>query len=92
MVSPAGALAQPFDVTDQQALAVNHDEVLRQLKKPVFITHGLDDKVVLPAMSDHHANLIPHAKASYYEGIGHSPFLEDTERFNAELLAFASAL
>ena len=69
---------------------VNHDEVLRQLTKPVFITHGLDDNVVLPAMSDHHAELIPHAKASYYQGIGHSPFLEDTERFNAELLAFAT--
>jgi pimeloyl-ACP methyl ester carboxylesterase len=71
---------------------VNHDEVLRQLTKPVFIMHGLDDKVVLPAMSDHNAELIPHAKASFYEGIGHSPFLEDTERFNAELLAFASSL
>jgi non-heme chloroperoxidase len=71
---------------------VNHDEVLRQLTKPVFITHGLEDKVVLPAMSDYHAELIPHAKASYYEGIGHSPFVEDTERFNAELLTFASSL
>jgi pimeloyl-ACP methyl ester carboxylesterase len=43
-------------------------------------------------MSDHEAKLIPHARASFYEGIGHSPFLEDTERFNAELLAFASSL
>jgi non-heme chloroperoxidase len=71
---------------------VNHDEVFRQLTKPVFITHGLDDQVVLPAMSDHEAKLIPHARASFYEGIGHSPFLEDAERFNAELLAFASSL
>jgi pimeloyl-ACP methyl ester carboxylesterase len=71
---------------------VNHDDVLRRLTKPVFITQGLDDKVVLPGMSDHHAGLIPHAKASYYEGIGHSPFMEDTERFNAELLAFASSI
>ena len=71
---------------------VNHDEVLRQLTKPVFITHGVEDDVVLLAMSDHQADLIPHAKASYYDGVGHSPFLEDTERFNAELLAFATAL
>jgi len=85
VVSPAVRLAM-------LSRTVNHDEVLRQLTKPVFIMHGLDDKVVLPAMSDHHANLIPDAKASYYEGIGHSPFLEDTERFNAELLAFASSL
>ena len=66
--------------------------MFEQLAKPVLIAHGLDDEVVLPAMSKHHAELIPHAKTSYYEGIGHSPFLEDPERFNAELLAFASAL
>jgi pimeloyl-ACP methyl ester carboxylesterase len=71
---------------------VNHDDVLRQLTKPFLMTHGMDDKIVLPAMSNHNAELIPHAKASYYEGIGHSPFTEDAERFNAELLAFASAL
>jgi non-heme chloroperoxidase len=71
---------------------VSHDDLLRQLTKPVLIAQGLDDKVVLPAMSDHHAQLVPHAKASYYEGIGHSPFLEDPQRFNAELLAFASSL
>ena len=71
---------------------VNHDDVLRQVTKPVFIAHGLDDKVVLPAMSDHHAQLIPHAKVSHYENIGHSTFLEDTDRFNAELLAFATSL
>ena len=71
---------------------VDHDDVLGQLTKPLLLTHGRDDQVVLPAMSEYQARLVSHAKASYYEGIGHSPFLEDTERFNAELLAFASAL
>jgi pimeloyl-ACP methyl ester carboxylesterase len=36
--------------------------------------------------------LIPHAKTSYYEGIGHTPFREHPDRFNAELRAFASSL
>jgi non-heme chloroperoxidase len=71
---------------------VDHDQVLRGLTKPFLITHGLDDRVVLPAMSEHQAGLVPHAKVSYYETVGHSPFLEDAERFNAELLAFASSL
>jgi non-heme chloroperoxidase len=71
---------------------VDHDDVLSRLTKPLLLTHGVEDQVVLPAMSEHHARLVPHAKASYYEGIGHSPFLEDAERFDAELLAFASAL
>jgi len=29
------------------------------------------------------------AKGSYYQGVGHGPFMEDVDRFNAELAAFA---
>jgi pimeloyl-ACP methyl ester carboxylesterase len=43
-------------------------------------------------MSEHHARLIAHAKTSYYGGVGHSPFMESPDRFNAELLEFASSL
>jgi len=71
---------------------VNHDDVFERLTKPLMLTHGRTDRVVLPAMSRHHSELVPHAKMSYYEGVGHSPFLEDAERFNAELSAFAAAL
>ncbi len=71
---------------------LNNDGVYERLAAPVLITHGLDDEVVLPAMSEHLANLIPHAKTSYYQGIGHAPFLEDPGRFNSELLAFSSGL
>jgi pimeloyl-ACP methyl ester carboxylesterase len=34
------------------------------------------------------AKMIPGAKLSVYQGIGHSPFFEDAPRFNAELAAF----
>jgi pimeloyl-ACP methyl ester carboxylesterase len=71
---------------------LNDDDVFERLAAPVLIVHGLDDEIVLPTMSEHHASLIPHAKTSYYEGIGHSPFLEDPRRFNSELLAFSSGL
>ncbi|HEY6743343.1 MAG TPA: alpha/beta hydrolase [Lapillicoccus sp.] len=71
---------------------LDHDDLLEQLTIPVLITHGLDDAIVLPTMSEYHARLIPHAKTSYYEGVGHTPFQEDPDRFNAELGAFASSL
>jgi non-heme chloroperoxidase len=32
--------------------------------------------------------MIPGAKLSVYQGVGHSPFFEATPRFNAELTAF----
>jgi pimeloyl-ACP methyl ester carboxylesterase len=68
------------------------DDVLERVTTPVLITHGLADAVVLPAMSEHHARLIAHAKTSYYGGVGHAPFVESPDRFNAELLEFASSL
>lgn len=71
---------------------VSHDDLLEQLTTPVLLTHGLDDEIVLPTMAEHHARLTPHAKTSYYQGIGHTPFREDPDRFNAELGAFASSL
>jgi pimeloyl-ACP methyl ester carboxylesterase len=33
-------------------------------------------------------SVIPAAKLSIYDGIGHSPFYEDAARFNRELAAF----
>jgi non-heme chloroperoxidase len=69
--------------------SVDHTEVFAQLETPMLITHGLDDRIVLPAMSEHLARLIPHARTSYYQQVGHSPFLESPQRFNTELREFA---
>lgn len=35
---------------------------------------------------------VPGAKASFYEGIGHSPFWEDPARFNRELIEFMNII
>jgi pimeloyl-ACP methyl ester carboxylesterase len=86
-ISRLGEPVMPFLGED-----VLHDDLLERLTIPVLITHGLDDEIVLPAIAEHHARLIPHAKTSWYEGIGHTPFREEPDRFNAELRAFASSL
>lgn len=70
---------------------IDHTEVFAQLETPVLITHGLDDRVVLSAMSEHMARLIPGARTSFYPGVGHSPFVESTQRFNTELREFATS-
>ena len=71
---------------------LDYDTLLARLRKPVLITQGLEDEVVLPVMADHNASAIRHAQTSYYPGIGHAPFWEDPDRFNAELRSFASSL
>jgi non-heme chloroperoxidase len=71
---------------------LTYDGLLEGLTIPVLVAHGSDDEIVLPAMAEHHGRLIPHAKTSWYQGVGHSPFLEVPDRFNADLRSFASSL
>lgn len=68
----------------------DYDDVLQRLTVPVLVTHGLEDRVVLPASGRHIAALVPGAQVSLYPGVGHSPFWEDARRFNRELAAFAA--
>jgi hypothetical protein len=62
-----------------------YETMLKGLKVPVLVTNGNQDKAVLKAASLYTAATVPGAKTSYYEGIGHAPFWEDTPRFNKEL-------
>ena len=64
------------------------DDLLKSLKLPVLVTHGSDDKNSNLIAAEYTAKMIPGAKLSVYQGIGHSPFFEDAPRFNAELAAF----
>ncbi|MBS0549015.1 MAG: alpha/beta hydrolase [Proteobacteria bacterium] len=64
---------------------------MNKVKVPVLITQGRKDGVVLPGAAEATAAAIPHAKISWYDNCGHSPFCEDAPRFNAELAAFAKA-
>ena len=67
---------------------IDSDDVLSEMTVPVLVTHGAEDAVVLPSMAQHVLEVCPSAEASWYEGVGHLPFLEDPERFNRELAEF----
>ncbi|WGF88889.1 alpha/beta fold hydrolase [Marinivivus vitaminiproducens] len=61
----------------------------RSLQAPVLVTFGQADRLVGVPMVDRTRALVPQAEASWYEGIGHTPFYENAERYNRELAAFA---
>jgi len=67
------------------ARELDDDDVLRKLDVPVLVTQGRADSVVLPAMAEHILATCPVAEASWYDGVGHAPHLEEPERFNREL-------
>lgn len=62
--------------------------VLSSLSVPVLVTHGREDAIVLPSMAQHVLEQCPSAVASWYDGVGHMPFIENAERFNLELAGF----
>jgi non-heme chloroperoxidase len=70
------------------AREIDADDVLSTLSVPVLVAHGLDDGIVLPSMAEHALERCPTAVASWYEGVGHMPFVEDAERFDRELATF----
>jgi pimeloyl-ACP methyl ester carboxylesterase len=77
----AGLAGRPLDAT----------EMMSKLKLPVLVTHGAEDRNAKLATAQYTASVIPGAKLSVYDGIGHSPFYEDAPRFNTELAAFVRA-
>ena len=66
-------------------------KVLGSVKVPTLIIHGAADHVILPGAAQMTADAMPGARLSIYPGCGHSPFFEDSARFNSDLSAFATA-
>jgi non-heme chloroperoxidase len=73
------------------AREIDSDDVLSALTVPVLVMHGREDSIVLPSMARHVIERCPSAAASWYDGVGHMPFVEARERFDEELAAFVRA-
>jgi pimeloyl-ACP methyl ester carboxylesterase len=70
------------------ARVIDSDDVLSTLKRPVLVSHGRSDTVILPAMGERILKTCRTSTASWYPETGHAPFLEDPARFNRELADF----
>jgi non-heme chloroperoxidase len=66
--------------------------VLKSVDKPTLVVHGTADEVVDPAAGEYAAALIPGADLRRYDGVAHSPFLEQPERFAADLSGFVAGV
>jgi non-heme chloroperoxidase len=71
--------------------AIDFTPVIAKLSIPILATYGTRDTVALPIAGEHIVASCRRATGSFYDGSGHAPFLEDPERFNRELTAFARA-
>jgi pimeloyl-ACP methyl ester carboxylesterase len=90
LLTLASMQTPPYVRQQMSGRALAYEPVLRAIRVPTLIVQGEADRVVNPAVGEIIHALIPGSRLSLYPGVGHSPFLEDPERFDAELDAFAS--
>lgn len=83
MVTPPAMRAAMLSGTGQP------EDVVAQMRLPVLVTFGLEDALASLQGAQFAAALLPNATLSLYEDVGHAPFFEAPERFNAELEEFA---
>jgi non-heme chloroperoxidase len=84
------SMAVPIKVRRWARRPAPYERALKAITVPTLVTHGTLDRVCLLALGQYVARMVPNAQASYYDGVGHSPFWEDAARFNTELTAFAA--
>jgi non-heme chloroperoxidase len=70
---------------------LDNSDLLRSITLPVLVSQGDVDRITRRAAAAHIAGCCPNSAESIYEGVGHSPFMEQPARFNAELAAFVDA-
>ena len=68
---------------------LDNSDLLERLALPVLFVRGSKDVTMprdaLQTLLDH----LPKSRLSAYDGVGHLPFMEQPERFDRELAAFA---
>ncbi|MDD4993888.1 MAG: alpha/beta hydrolase [Paludibacter sp.] len=62
---------------------------LKKIEIPTLIMHGKKDKICSFDLAEQTLKLMPNAELVAFEKSGHSLFLEETKKFNAELIKFA---
>jgi non-heme chloroperoxidase len=72
--------------------ALDNDDLLPGLRRPILITHGARDAVVRPSIVEQHRSVMPRAEVHLVPGAGHAVFWDDPAGFNERLEAFCDSL
>jgi pimeloyl-ACP methyl ester carboxylesterase len=86
-----GACVPPPARLHMMRRIADNSDVARGAHIPIWVPHGSADAVIPLSQGEEIATTFPQARLSVFEGVGHTPFVEDPARFNAELFAFAEA-
>jgi non-heme chloroperoxidase len=70
---------------------IDGSDALAAASVPVLVSHGREDRIVLPSMAEHTLEVCARATLSWYDDVGHMPFWEAPQRFDSELAHLADA-
>ena len=70
----------------------SYDDLAGKITVPTILIHGDADALVPFEVAVNNQPLLPNSELITYSGIGHAPFLEDPQRFNADVAEFVSEL
>ncbi len=70
----------------------DNNDLLPKIRKPVLITHGAADAIVIPDAVEQHKAAMRHAQIQLLPNVGHGVFWDDTAGFNERLHAFCERL
>ena len=71
---------------------VDQRGILPQIQEPVLLMHGRNDVFVPWAVCEEQAKAFPNAKTVEFPDAGHGTFVEDSERYVAELTSFLGTI
>jgi pimeloyl-ACP methyl ester carboxylesterase len=86
------AAVPPFVRQAMLSRALDNDDLLPQIRRPVLLTHGAQDAVVSPAAVEQHRAGLTHARVHVMANAGHAPFWDDAPAFNQQLRDFCESL
>ncbi|MCS4229368.1 pimeloyl-ACP methyl ester carboxylesterase [Stenotrophomonas maltophilia] len=88
----AAAMASREMQSAVHGMSIDAAKGLGSMHKPLLLIYGEQDALVQPSASAARTKaLYPRTKVELYETSGHSPFLEESTRFNRDLSAFVDA-
>lgn len=86
------AMTPPYVRRAMNGIRLDNRDMTSCLKLPVLIVSGGKDATIPQSKIEELRALLPNLRALSYPEAGHSPFEEDADRFNHDLLAFVSEI
>jgi len=82
-----GLRGEPMAISALALVAHDFGPALRDVRTPTHLIWGRDDAITPLRIGEVAAALMPDARLTVLDGVGHMPMYEDTAAFNAALLA-----